>query len=55
VSAQEHLALQRADQKTRSDRWWDVTKIGGGFVAGLLTAWLAAVIKTWIDCFQALR
>jgi hypothetical protein len=52
---QQHLDLGQTSRNRRSDRRWDAVKIGIGFSAGVLTAFLGFVIKTWVDYFQALK
>ena len=44
-SPEKHLELRRAARKTRSDRTWDVVKIGIGFVLGVAATLIGAAVK----------
>ncbi len=53
-SPEKHLELERAAQKTRSDRTGDIVKIGIGFVLGVAATPLSGNTKALYDQLRAL-
>ncbi len=53
-SPEKHLELKRAAEKTRSDRAWDIVKIGAGFALGVITTLVSVAAKSWYDQLRSL-